>query len=720
MSEPVFTLTIGEGDASTFQALGILAASLERRNRGPNALSLVFACAELAPVAGTVVVLARDGVTEYTGRALEPVTVREESPMVSVVVLDAWRELEECPLTLARTSWDATAEGLASVPTSRVILGADPATGDPERTDETLARIIARLETQGAPTLSAGALFTGVLAPSSEAVDISALDAVRQVLRWHPDVVAWIASNGGFNAKTLANLAPVTVDADAVKLSFSARQVPRGIRIIWERVSTVDGVQRVERIPQTAGATTGWPPPLEITLPLAGAETTTERVDVHTRTLPKDGVSNAAKAKFFRGLLPWLADADLDDVAVDDLEIEIVDPSEDDLDTDGATVNPNSKPFPPGGGSAPDLSAFSRQLLSPSSIPDWVGQAYPARIKARIAYKGTPTKAIADNLQGRGYSAAAGGFYLVGTVDEGITVTDAKPKVYDRLESATAGQVPVGGLAAAFYAAATAAGKSGTVSGPVCALATAIPGAEISVGDDVSNAPVQSASWDLINGEASVAFGMPDHLSAQDLLALSQVGNEAPPKWTRPEEHEDAEPDAGKSIGGPSGGSGGGKLHASGTKLAMVRTPWELDVAGSSVRVLCGRVFDMDNAPMSITGESTAWTLANDDVLCLKATVATGIVTAMALEKVTVATWERVTISGGDVVAVRFPLWVFKTVSAASVAVVGSHVISDTVVGQRCAPVADLIIAHGYVERASGENYLTVAFVPWAGHSELG
>ena len=716
MSAPVYSIKIGdEGTAKTLAEAGLLAAVLTQRNRAPGSLALVFACAALAPQHLERVFVYRGDILIFTGTAHLPTQREEESQSVSVQVLDAWQELSDCPLTLPRQSWNATESALETVSTSRVLLGVNPATGAAETTGQTVSRIVAAAISKGAPTLALGSIMAGVQAPSSEIVDSPCSDALRQVLRWHPDAVAWVAASGAFHLQQASDLSEITLTGEGWEIDYASKAAPLGIRLVWERVNTTDGVARMERLTDQAGVLDSWPPPLEITLPLAGATVTSERVDVKTRTLPKSGVSDAVKAKFFRGLLPWLATATLTDLHIDDIEIEIVDPQEDDFNATEETVNPNSKAFPPGGATL-DVDDYPRMLIAPGSLPGWTNaEAFPARIKGRISYKGTPTRQIAENLPLRRYSAAAGGTYLSGTIDEGITITNAAPKIYERISESEAGAAPVAGLATAFLASATASAVRGSVSGSDCQLGALVPGVKLTIAGKVSGVPVQESTLNLFSGFMTVAFGTPDHLSIDSLAELCQVGNANPPKWSRTQEHEDAETPANLSAGPV---PAGGKLHASTVSQAR-SMPWDLQVSPSTIRVTSGALFLPDGSAQEISGAETDWTVAANDVLALKLTCEAGGITGATLEKTTVAAWERVSLSGAEIVAVRFPLWRFVAASAAAAAKVGAVTVSDSLVAERAAPFSNLLATQGYWETISGTAYLTVYSVPHCGHPDL-
>ncbi len=530
-------------------------AVLSQLNRGMDQLRLILA-KDPGWTYGQSITVTRNGSTFWTGHVTITARNFQRNDRWEIVIKNGWHDLAERTYENKLKHWNIETRDVhsESIYVPEAMLGQDE-TGAHIRTGAQIADIVAFSQSKG-DSISAGSILTGVLPPQSYAADISCLQAIQKMMVYHPDASAWIDGTALHvqPASALATVAldPATDDLESWPIVERPDLKPKGLKIVWKKAITQDGVSRMTYETHTRGDLSGKPAAVVFTIELAGANANYEHVQIDTRSIPESDQLDIAWAKnFYRSLLPWLANADLDDLEIRGQRIAIVNQVRDELDEDTGEVaadGENALGTPAEILSKTDAEIYAdypRQLVS-GTVYDWMGaEAWPARLQARVYYKGLDAAIVRKMGGARSYSAEAGAFYSSYDVDVIITVTDALPKDYSRIESSDPGGEPLDELIGDYWAAINRTRFEGQLAGPLWAntkLATLKPGKKLRIAGATSEAmPVESATFDLIADKGTWTFGVPDHLSLGDLHDLNQVGNTNPPSWHRPEQRTDAE-----------------------------------------------------------------------------------------------------------------------------------------------------------------------------------
>lgn len=446
---------------------------------------------------------------------------------------NGWDDLKKIILTQLTKTSDPTTGALTNIRVPRVMLG-QAANGAAINSGQTMGGIIDAAIDDGA-ILTKGTIDPAQTIPTTEVVDTSADAALRQVLLYHPDAVAYIAGQT-MHIRTPDNLTEIAIDPcdDGLKVTHSARpdRLPCGVVITFESTHTLNGQTRVSRTNQTAGASSGWPPPVRMTLQLKGATISNLTETIETRSIPVAGSLNNASAKnFYRGLFPILENVSDEHIGIQDQTIAFANPKIDGINSEGTTVaNPNSKPIDRGAATPED---FPRQLIS-GTIQPWMPgnlKSYDALLTARLYYRGSDA-----NLKrqiGRGI-----------TVSQPLEITNALPKNYTTLDTVEGGEAPISGLATNYWNAINQAANEGTVSGFLQGVYLPVkPGAKITLNGFFEDAAVISRrSLDILTQEWTATYGVSEFLNPKQIADLARALARNSPKWSSPEERTEAKP----------------------------------------------------------------------------------------------------------------------------------------------------------------------------------
>ncbi len=470
-----------------------------------------------------------------------------------------WYDLERCPYEQLWSSVDPDTQTLTRVPIPEVTLGMDD-DGVFVRTGATITSILQHAIDKGA-NLSIGSIPAGIFAPMTDAIDVTCAQAIRMMLRYHPDwVVYWGGTGTSIRMTPASSLSAITINpTDKKVVSVEAQErpdlTPKSVKVNWKTTSKIDDIERVFWAHETAG-TTGALPYTNHTFPLRGVEITTQEQKIVTRALPeKDGAGwdlAAARAKkWVKGNFPWLAGESDDDIAINNFSLEWAETFEDeDLTGPGDTANPNAKPLK-ADPVEKDVENFPRQLLSGTVQPWMRVEAYPARVKCRIFYKGDDPQVI---RRFRKIGAIADGTpYWMLEVDDEIPITDAVTKTYSNVDSYDAGELPLEGLASSIFSALDLVKIEGTATvkakGP---FLDAVPGQRIRISHMMGESSViQSTAFDLVGERMTIRFGVPPHLSAAEIYEVQDLAKVNRSKWGSGTARTEAEADTGtQSISG--------------------------------------------------------------------------------------------------------------------------------------------------------------------------
>ena len=454
----------------------------------------------------------------FTGRVLEtPIRADGSSEYRTLSLADAWQDLEDI---IYQEAWGI---GAGSVLIPKAILGMNAA-GAALTTGEQIEAAVTYAMTQGA-AMTLGVVDGGVSVWPSEVVNISCADVILGELRWNPDYVAWLDHSTApvtFRARAKSELTAATINvADEGVASFQyaklIRNIPRGVRILYEDAASVGDTVYRNGYLDTAGATTGRKI-MHATIELAGLNVQLQKSRIETRTLPTDGATMTA---YFKKKWPELVG--MPDGAFEFGNVTFTLAPEA---TQPDPINPRATRI------HVDTAADLPRELVRGSIEDWmrrkVGQV---TVQYDLTIIGTPTiaqKKILDNFSGIAKTFT-------------ITATNAVTKLYKGITSYTEGEsVPVG-IAAAVYAAASADKYEGQITlAAEDVPATIWLGKTIRLMDGATELmpgmTIHSASMDIDQGMVSISFGPLPYLSAGDFLELQRMVKGRPVTWMSAEE----------------------------------------------------------------------------------------------------------------------------------------------------------------------------------------
>ena len=613
-------------NGTDIERIGLESANLSLRAGGPDTLALAYSIAapDAAPFVyrDTVTLTAETLVDEvvtatetlFSGK-VKDITEQDDRTQsgYQIQAVNGWDDLRQTILTQESKSYNPTSGLLESAEIPRCLLG-QSVTGSSQTTGDIISEIIAKAAAKGA-NITSGTIGISLNVPTTEVVDTSCDQALRQILAYHPDAVAYI-SGTDLNIKLPSTLSSVTVDpvASGLKVVKNTRtdRAPVGVQITWEISHQTDGDAVIERRVDSAGATSGWPPPLTMTIPLAGINATYKKSTIETRTLPSaDTLTNDSSKNFFKGLIPELADADNSDLGLTGFSLAFNDPKIDEINEDGdAVANPNSRPTSHSGES---VDSYPRQLVR-GAVEDWFPgniKQWEATLKARVFYRGSDAeirKFVGDGI----------------TVSEAITITNALPKTYREIDTYEAGEEPIANLASDYWDAIKTAANEGQISGLLAGeFLTLKPGAKVIVSGWFETASViTDFSVDLLTQEFASNYGGSEFLNPRSLTDLARAFQRNKPTWSTPRERTEAKAGSAsrpvENAGPPVERFGGPKT----TRETL--SPWGLivtDPDAGSVKINVGKIADMTgayNGALTCSNPTAEFTVANGDLLCIR------------------------------------------------------------------------------------------------------
>lgn len=517
----------------------------------------------------------------YTGRVQEtPKNAGRDSETRTLFLADAWQDLEE---VIYQEEWPI---GGGAVLYPRCILGRDAA-GELITTGEQIGEVIDYAISQGV-SITKGTIDTGLQLWPSEARNMSCESVIVEQLRFHPDWACWLdhsTSPPTFHARVKGSLDTIAIDiADESIEGFGfaevVRNVPNGVRIIYESAANIDGEVFRDAYLDTAGDTTGRKV-MQAMLDLEGIQMQFQKSRIQTRTMP----TNAASMKaYFK--LKWPELADVPDAAFDFSNVSFTLVAEEDH---PPAVCPKATRL-----TVESAADLPRELVS-GSIEDWM-QKKVGRVvvKYDLEIIGSPPadlKKILDNFKGTGKSFS-------------VTATNAVTKRYKGISSFTEGEGRPEGLAAAIFAAATAQQHEGSVA----TVAEDVPAGRfhgktlVLMNGETTIMPatvIHSAGFDIESGRMSLDFGPLPYLSSGDFLELQRLFRRRPATWmsqaerTSNELGAEAKPGSkGDTVSGydqpqtvtPPGGGGSVDLPLAAT-LAATDPSNEISVLGGAYQV---------------------------------------------------------------------------------------------------------------------------------------
>ena len=576
-------------NGQTPDALKLRGATLRQAVGGGDELRLSFAGdydGTIPFTFGQLVTVTIDGSQVFEGTVVTPGrSLRRPGSGFVISVRNGWYDLENRRMenTVKSAYHNGVAWTLVDQDIPRFFAGVDDL-GVHEKTGAILSRVINFSSGKG-DDVSVGSVATGILAPQFVAVDNSCLEVVRRVLRFHPDWVAWMDGQNQFNAQAASSLSTVAIDpsVDECNATATSREDlnPVGVAIVWEKPVTVDGNTRITYDRREAGSMVGKPPPAIFTIELAGAEATTQRVEIGTKSIPaSDELETAEAIAFYRGNVAWLEGVDDDDIVIDSQSIEFTNIEEDDYNPGTEVLTKNGKDYDV---VDYDVEDYPRQLIY-GEVHEWVDGSsgergkFPARLKATIFYKGTDPEILKFMEPGAQFSPSAEEWYYRAVIDEQIWITDAYPGEHSRIDSFDSGADPLDDLETTYYNAISTTQHEGQIDADLSGkFVTLAPGNRVTIAGMFSTpAIVQDRSIDLIRENVSIRFGLSRHLDPATLDELSRVTSYNLPSWTSADQKTGAQ--VGLKNGDINQGGSSGKLSATARTLGSEKEGWSLSV----------------------------------------------------------------------------------------------------------------------------------------------
>lgn len=436
---------------------------------------------------GDALTLTRDGVTVFRGRvtavrpaaagAAESITYEAQGP---------WWYLANL---VYQQSWSVYGQAV-----TRLLLSTD-AEGAKIHAGAQLEDAVNYAISKGAPLTLVHDLDQEL--PAEELRDMTVAEIIVRLLRWHPDRVTWVDDSGAgsvlhIQKRSSLTAAELALTSESVRLGTTAivpryDLVPGYVKLIYERIDTIDGVEtRVvseDRYPLTGGDEFT---AIVQTIDLQGGSTniikqriTTADIEVSSETWWKQHVP------------------ELNDAAISDL-----------------TVVPSSGAITPeeeGG------LTYGKELVE-GAIADWMSvNEAPVRVTARVSYKRSMPAGAEETVTARPVSVR-------------LRSTDGDSKTYRIYGGGVAGETAPTGLAQALYTALATVQYQGRLSlAEEEALSSPWMGRVLNITGGAGawatmNALIQSVDIDIDRGTTTLQFGPPAHLSAGDLVDLLRVG----------------------------------------------------------------------------------------------------------------------------------------------------------------------------------------------------
>jgi len=391
---------------------------------------------------------------------------------------------------------------------SRVILGQAPA-GTRLNSGQVITDVINYAIASGAP-IALGTIEPDLDIPWDEQNDITCAEAIRRMLRWSPDAIAWFDYSTSpyptFNCarrSTLASLSLPVIPEESGIQSVSALQIiPRpdiqvpAVVLKFEQVNTINDVDyesiTTQKFPLSAtGREFG---ALTATLQLAGTQATILSQQIKAKALGADVWANDA---WWRAHDPSIANDEIYELTF--IAPHSADPGED---------YPNE--------------------LTEGTVQDWMDK----HVKKHIVYstclvtvkdsEGNDIKTEARVLSCEIVVTDAGG-----VIPPGVEIT----KTYTRLTNLVSGETVPAGLAESIYNSLNPLQYDGKLNlvEEECLVGASLVEARAHLGLVLNltgglaawatmNALVQQIDEDVDSGRTTLSFGPPEQLSIQDLM----------------------------------------------------------------------------------------------------------------------------------------------------------------------------------------------------------
>jgi len=501
---------------ATLADLDITAAVLSLQSCAPDQLTLThepdagFIAAALLPY-NSICTLTRDNVPFFKGRCRStPRTGSLPAESIQYELLGPWFDLERITYAQRWKTWDVASETSTWQYKNRLILG-QAEDGSAMTIGQIIADVITYAATKGAMVALPSGLYASwnwpaTKIPWEEITNLKCSDVITRLLAFIPDVkvqfdysqttpVLNLVSRS--TARTITG-AVGTDDISGISITERHDMAPPGVRVKFERQHSVAGTSYESTEIQEAGNPDHMDA-IDITLPLAGANLTTQTVRIISEPLPLAGDPPATDwldKPWWKAQVKTLAEyADADLTLIE--------------------CTPTVEP-PADGSDAPELSSMPYELIE-GSIPEWLtGDVHTARVTLDLKYSHIDRR-IADGKKIAEVKET--------TLSHSLILTSVPTGTRTRTEGDFAEPAPEG-FAAALYAAWSPLQYEGNIQLELDECTDyARPGDNLNLTGGLAawatmNAHIQQVQYDIAAGRVTLVTGPARRVDPATLLSL--------------------------------------------------------------------------------------------------------------------------------------------------------------------------------------------------------
>lgn len=469
---------------------------------------------------GDTVTIRRAGVNWFVGRVLKvPRAGRGQDENLSYTLAGPWWYLDDLVFQQYWTVNDLILGTIQKLK-GRVILGQD-ANGNAMTSGQVLNEILDFAIAAGRP-FQKGTIDPSVNLPLDENKDITCGDAMRKILRWHPDTVTWFdystAPYPTLHIRRAANLSAVSLPLDAGNRISSFEITPRNdlqrpsVLLRYEQSGSTNGTPWVNIVDDIypPGATGQEVGALHMTIPLHGADVRTSYQKIQVRQIldssgnPNDDATGNILA-YWQSVLGIGTNSQVTNLTFEQIPGTSVY-------FQRALTNPTATDL---NGNPIALNATLPNELLQGSVTDWMQTE-----QGLTAQQQTISCCLSYTYNGQHFTNQPFSYSL--------TATDAQTRTYSKESYKDGEPVPVG-LAQNYYLSLQTLACEGTITfSEIEVSGTVEMGQVVNFTGGVAawntvNALVQQVMEEIDRGISTVHFGPAKHLNPQELITLGRI-----------------------------------------------------------------------------------------------------------------------------------------------------------------------------------------------------